>query len=392
MSPRVTPRQRVARESAEAWAALGISSGDRDAQERWIDTGEVYAPGGQFSYFRDLTRVQLSEHSVVAPDGRAGSRGDAFGGSHVEGTLESARARLQTVEQRDVTSADPGALSFLGPGYLGEQFSTAARAQGTLAAALGLRPLAKGVRRIDIPRLDTGASAAVHIEGAGVSQTDIDAASQAGNIATIAGMQELSFQAASFIDPADDVVIARDLGLAIGAQLDNQLIAGSNSSGQTLGLATVTGIKTVTWTDASATSQEFVAQCWKGYDTIANGGQGVADPANYLVVMHPRRLAWAYHNPQGSQAIAPAVPGRIVACAGLRTNLGAGTNEDEVYVLLADELPVYASPVRFIVDDETLSGTMQVRLVASVFVGTGFGRAPAAISRMSGTGLIAPVL
>jgi hypothetical protein len=47
--------------------------------------------------------------------------------------------------------------------------------------------------------------------------------------------------------------------------------------------------------------------------------------------------------------------------------------------------------VSLIVDDESLSGSMQVRVTAYRMLATGFGRAPAAICRVSGTGLIAPV-
>jgi hypothetical protein len=181
-----------------------------------------------------------------------------------------------------------------------------------------------------------------------------------------------------------DLVLAADLGRAMGAAIDAQLVAGSNASGQTLGLATVTGIKTVSNVDASPTAQEAIANFWAGYDQIVNGGQGAADPGSYLTAVHPGRLAFMYNNPQASQTIAPQVPGRPIACAGLRTNQGGGT-EDEAFVLLADELPVFLGPIRLVVDAEGLSGTMQVQIVASRFVATGFGRAPAAICRVSGT-------
>jgi hypothetical protein len=174
-------------------------------------------------------------------------------------------------------------------------------------------------------------SAAVQAtEGSEVSEANVDGATQAGKIASVAGHVDLSLQALEWSGPDTDAALAQDLGKAIGSAIDVQLVAGSNSSGQTLGLANVTGIKTVSWTDASPTSAEFVGQCWEGYDQIANGGEGIADPDNYIVVMHPRRLAWAYNNVQNAQVIPPGVPGRIVACAGLRINLGAGTNEDEV--------------------------------------------------------------
>jgi HK97 family phage major capsid protein len=399
MSPRVKPKQdqngyraRLARkeaiDSAEAWAELGIAPTDKATQDVWHREESVYAPDSSYSYFADFVAVSLEDQNPARSE-----RGERTIAPPLSIDLDAARKRLATVqEQRDVSSGDPGAASFLGPGYLGAEFNLAARAEASLANALGLRPLPPRSKRVDIPRLDTGASAAVqNPEGSAVSQTDVDSGSQAGNIATIAGRQTFSLQAFEWGDPAADEVIARELGRAIGQELDKQLVAGSNASGQTLGLANVTGIKTVTWTDASPTSQEAVGQLWKSYNEIASLGQGVADPNRYINVVHPRRLAWLYHNPQASQSIIPAVPGRLVASAGLRTTLGGGT-EDEMYLILGDELPVYASPVRLLVDAESASSTMQVKLVAYQMVGTGFGRAPQAICRVSGTGLVAPAL
>jgi hypothetical protein len=105
----------------------------------------------------------------------------------------------------------------------------------------------------------------------------------------------------------------------------------------------VTGIKTVTATDASPTAQEVIAKFWTAYDQIANGGYGVADVDRYAVLVHPRRLAFLYNNAQGSQTIEPRVPGRLVPSAALRTNLGASTSEDECILLVPDELRISAS-------------------------------------------------
>jgi HK97 family phage major capsid protein len=383
---------------------------ERDAQEarervrNRANAPDTYGPGSPNSYFRDLVANAMAERDErLISDATFGNGSVSgmvvHGDSPIAGagSLAQVRARLATVkpgtERRDVTSSTTGAGDFLGPNFVGDKINSAARAEASLAEALGLEPLPRGVKEVLIPRFATGANAAVQAtEGTEVNETNIDGDTQAGKIAAVAGHIDLSIQALEWGGAELDAAIAQDLGKAIGTAVDGQLVSGSNASGQTLGLATVTSIKTVTWTDASATSQEFVAQCWKAYDTIANGGEGIADPDQYVTVMHPRRLAWAYHNPQGSQSIAPAVPGRIVASAGIRSLLGAGTNEDEVFVILPSELPVFASSPVIVVDEESLSGNMQVRVTAWRFLATGFGRAPAAICRISGTGLTAPVL
>jgi hypothetical protein len=98
--------------------------------------------------------------------------------------------------------------------------------------------------------------------------------------------------------PGFDTVVARDAGRALGAAVHAQLITGTNANGQTLGLVTVTGIKTVTATDACPTSQEVIAKFWTAYDQIANGGYGVADVDRYATVLYPSRLAFLYNNAQ----------------------------------------------------------------------------------------------
>jgi HK97 family phage major capsid protein len=365
-------------------------------EERRQAEKPVYGPGSSNSFFRDFVADWMARKHQERLDFDPRTAGfkvpDDLGEAPLAnaGMLTDVRKRLASVrpgvEQRDVSSADPGYASFLGPGFLGDRFNTAARAEASLAAALGLEPLRAGVKEVNIPRFATGSSAAVqNPEGSATSETDPDGDTQPGKIAAVAGHVDISLQALEWADPQADISIAADLGKAIGAAIDAQLVAGSNASGQTLGLASVTGIKTVSWVDASPTSAEFVGQTWEGYDQIANGGQGVADPDSYLVVMHPRRLAWAYNNVQNAQVIAPAVPGRIVASAGIRTSLGAGT-EDECLVIVPAELPAFAGPPTLEVDDESLSGTLQVRISVFRTLATGFGRAPAAICRISGTG------
>jgi hypothetical protein len=246
---------------------------------------------------------------------------------------------------------------------------------------------------VTVPRLDTGVAVAVQAsEAATPTEADIDGGSQASKVAYITGKVEVSQQVADRASPGFDSIVARDAGRALGAAVDAQLITGTNANGQTLGLITVTGIKTVTATDASPTAQEILAKIWAGYDQIATSGFGVADLDRYAVVLHPSRLAFLYNNAQNSQTVEPRVPGRLVPAAALRVTLGAGTNEDELFVLVPDELPYFTEPPRLTVDVEGMANTLQVRFIPLQAIATGFGRAPAAICRVSGTALVAPSL
>jgi hypothetical protein len=315
-----------------------------------------------------------------------------------QGGVNEARRRLATVEFRDVSTADPGAGAFTPasgsmPTYLGAEFAAAARAQATLSALLPNLPLPPTGLDVTVPRLDTGVAVATQSsEGSAPTEANVDGGSQASKVAYIPGLVEVSQQVADRAFPGFDTVVARDAGRALGAAVDAQLITGTNSNGQTLGLVNVTGIKTVTATDASPTAQEVIAKFWTAYDQIANGGYGVADVGRYATVLHPRRLAFLYNNAPGSQTVEPRVPGRLVPCASLRITLGASTSEDEVLVLVPEELPYFSEPPRLTVDVQGMANTLQVRFIPLQAIATGFGRVPSAICRISGTALIEPSL
>jgi hypothetical protein len=114
-----------------------------------------------------------------------------------------------------VTSAATGADSFLGPNFIGSKINSAARAEASLATALGLEPLPQGVKEVLIPRFQTGASAAVQAtEGTEAAESNIDGDTQGSKIAAVAGHVDLSIQALEFGGSELDSAIAQDLGKA----------------------------------------------------------------------------------------------------------------------------------------------------------------------------------
>jgi hypothetical protein len=81
----------------------------------------------------------------------------------------------------------------------------------------------------------------------------------------------------------------------------------------------------------------------------------------------------------------------IITDANVPTNLGAGTNEDEIYVVDANELHLWETQdapmyVRF----EQPDGRVAIRIVLFGFAAFTGERYPKAVSRITGTGLVAP--
>jgi hypothetical protein len=281
--------------------------------------------------------------------------------------------------------------------YVAEEFSAAARARASLFDALPQRLLPRFGLKVEVPKLTGGGSVAVVAsENTAVSETDPTTGLASSGRAYVAGIVDVSRQLLELSRPSFDQVISADLGRALGVAVDQQLVAGTNLNGQTEGLATVSGINSVAYTDASPTPNELVSKIWAGFQAIAESGGGPSEPGddNYLIAMAPRRISWLAANTGQTAAVPalPALPGRVVASPGIRTTLGAGTNEDEIYLIARGEVFVGADPPTLAVYPEIGSGTLTVRLQARQSLAAMFSRQPKAIARISGTGLVAPTL
>jgi hypothetical protein len=250
---------------------------------------------------------------------------------------------------------------------------------------------------IEVPRLSgRAATAVVASENAVVQETDPTSALASSNKAMVSGQVDVSRQLLEFSRPGIDEVLAIDLGNDQGLKIDQQLVAATNLNGQTLGLANVPAINTVTYTSGTPTAAALASKIWAAYQAIADSGGGPSEPGpdNYFVVVAPRRAA-ALGADQGQTSatpVLPQLPGRLVVTSGIRQNLGAGTNEDEVYVIARAEVFVSLGRPVFQVFEQVGSSTQTVRLQARQYAAAMFAKQPKAICRISGTGLVAPVL
>lgn len=387
------------------------------AKQRTVDKSFSNSDYGlTYSFFKDLAAVAVAERAqetwALNPNQRLREFADLmsegeplaarFGheGAFDDDTVAAARERLHRsrglnqmearaagLERRDVTAAS-GAANFLAvaPGYIADAFAASARSQARLADALPVRELPKG-KEIKVPRLSTGASSDVHDpEGSAADETDIVGAAASSPVAMVQGIQDFSQQAADWVLPEADELLAAELGRSLGADLDEQILLGSGANGQTEGLVSTTGIIENTYTQASPTAVTLSAALWDGYAAVAGpSGYGTSDPDEFLTIVHPRRYAQL----AGLPATLNAHPGDVVQCGAVRTDRGAGTNEDEAFVLARDESFVALGPVRFLaIVDFAGAGNLQIRFVARQFMSAMWGRAPESVCRISGTGLV----
>ncbi len=382
MSPRLGPKTQVDEQVSAAAKEYGVEKEaalERAARKHGLITVREPSPygiGSDHSYFLDLAYASDDSQSPPPP---------------IVGDVSAAHKRLQAVgERRDLTTTVTAGGNFVptgAPAYVGDHFAAAARAAATMANVLPFEPLPETGMVLKTPRMTTGTSTAVMAtENSAVSETDIVESMIASPVATVSGQQDLSQQLFDRSDPAIvDIVLATDLGRSLGANFDQQVLVGTGANGQTFGLAAVVGITSNAYTDASPTQAEAFPVIAKTYSDVSTA---VGAPAT-VILMHPRRLAWFLNWKDTATGMQSNLqwPASVTQVAAIPSSEGAATNQDSVFVLRADELPIFASPPQFRVKfDTTGSGNLIVRITAFQYLATLFNRRPEAIGRSTGTG------
>lgn len=371
----------------------------------------IYRPDGSHSFIRDVYAATRGGDMDAADRLR---RNNAEGLDRERRAWAEARANasaedLQSGELRDGTTGSTSMGSFIPPVWLVNELAEKPRVGRVLAPFM--RPGGFPVTNsITIPRVTTGASVASQSsENAAVSETDIVTAQLTRSTVTISGQQDVSLQSLDLSPYPVDRIIFADLDGAYEEELDRQLLRGSGSSGELLGINAVSSINAVTYTDASPTVPEFYP---KIADAIQQIGTNAKRPAQ-LIVAHPRRWGWitASLDSQNRPLVTPTAPSNAVALFGdvaaqgivggmqglplattasVATNLGAGTNQDQVVIVRPAEMILMEGPKRTRILMEVLSGTLTARLQLYAYVNFFAGRLPSSVSTIDGTGLVTP--
>ena len=351
--------------------------------------------GNQHSFFRDLALVAIdnANQTTRGADGRLlVEHGMSNLPDPLYGTAADAWARLATVsgEARTMSTTATAGGNFVinvGPRYVADAFADAARAAAVLTGILPTDVLPDTGMDVYTARLTTGSSVGVQAtQNTTLSNQDGVEAKAGSPVAMIAGYVDMSMQLDERADPRfADIVLARELGKALGAELDAQLLAGIGANGQLLGLTAVTGIGTTAYADASPTPAEMFPKILNAASDLSVALGNV--PTATLV--HPRRLYWLL-NWRDSSTSGPANPipwpGRVYTVPSIPITGGTGTNEDYALVIRTDELPVLLGPVTLEAFPEVGSATGTVRIRARQYAATLFARRPEAVNKISGTG------
>ena len=282
------------------------------------------------SYLQDLIRVQLN----MDADGSARDR--LMRHAHDVATLS------EYAEHRDLSRVDGSGGYAVPPAWLMDQYVELAVRVALTGELCNTQPLPSGTDSINIPKLLTGtATGPQTADNTAVVDVDLTDTFINAPVRTIAGQQGLAIQLIDQSPIAFDDVVFRDLVADYAAQVDRQVLNGSGTSGQVLGVHGTAGIQTVA---VSAVTIQGV------YSAIANAIQ-LIHTTRYLppdvIVMHPRRWGWFLSLLDGQQR--PLfLPGANAPMntAGVLTNVASQQVVRQMHGLPRGHRPEHCTDVR----------------------------------------------
>lgn len=315
--------------------------------------------------------------------------------------------RGSEIEKRAVSTGAFAGLVV--PQYLTDLVAPAAAAARPFADICNSHELPAVGTTVNISRITTATSAAAQsAENAAVSSTDIDDTLLTETMFTVAGQQVMSRQSIERGVGTEEITL-NDLVRRYHSALDSKLL-----NDATTGLTNVA--QSVAYTDASPTAAELYPKLLGAQANLEAVmlDQGVGD---VYAVMHSRRWAWLQSQvgtswPFISQPGIPTQAGGVATSAGyaqgvrgvlpngvkvivdnnIATNLGAGTNEDEIYIVNASELHLWedSSAPLFIRAEQTNAASLGVLMVVYGYAAYSFRRYTNGHQKIAGTGLVTP--
>ena len=388
-----------AREAAETLKAVKESRNELGVEDKDLGDSEAVVEVNEPDMYR-----QGGEHSFIA-DAWSSRQGDY-----------KAQERLNNHQEHEARDIGTGAFTGLVvPQYLIDEYAPIARAGAAVYNAIPKKPLPAYGMKVEVSRITTGSEAAEQAsQNSAVQETNIDDTLLTVNVDTIAGQQDVSRQALERGGQPGfslENIIFQDLVAAYYGKLDSLMLEGSGSSGQPLGIRNVSGQNTVTYTDATPTVGELFP---KLADAVQKINSNRFAPAT-AIIMHPRRWGFftagvdgnsrplvlpAGNNPDNAMGIGDAakygnVVGNllglpVITDANVTTTDGGGNDQDQIYVVKADDHILFEDNLFQLKFEETNAGSLTTKMVVYGYSAFASGRYPAGMTKMQGTGLITP--
>jgi HK97 family phage major capsid protein len=415
--------EREAKAAALALKVMESAGADPKLEQRVGDQKLEQRSGGAQVRTEPTVYGERSKNSWVL-DTLLNAQGlSGFGGLNTYTNRDEAAERLQryrkemeveerevplhsTLLQRDNITTDFASL--VPPQFLLTEYAALLRAGRPTANLVGGMGLPGIGMVLTIPRATAGTTVSTQAtQGTNPTTTNMTVTDLSIPVNGFTGRAVLSRQAVERGGVDLDRITFQDLAADAARYMDQQVLFGSGASGNALGMINTGGIVSVAIT--ATTGLDLIK-------AIANATQSI-NTQRFLppdvIVMHPRRwgaLTIAVDTTnrplitvesdhlnvfgQGQADLVQQTVGTVlgipvVTDPNLRTNLGAGTNQDEVLVFRRGDSYLWENGVREFVFEQPV-GPAQIQL--AVYGNHAFtaGRYPTAVAYISGVGLVPP--
>jgi hypothetical protein len=319
----------------------------------------------------------------------------------------------ERVERAEYMQRATGTGNFAGltvPQYLTDMYAPATAALRPFADICNGHPLPEQGMSVEISRITTPSSAGIQAtQNTEVAEQNMDDTPLSIPVKTAAGQQTVSRQAIERGAGIEDVTM-QDLFNRVATVLDNTLITEAAT-----GLTNVA--QAVTYTDASPSGSALYPKILGAAAGVENNLLAMGRPTH--AVMTPGRWYWlssqlsstwplinwaglpvqAAGTADSSSMYASGPRGVlpsgliVIADANVPKNKGAGTNEDEIYVVPNSECHLWEddNAPMFIRAEQAKASSLGVLLVAYSYFAYTFERYANGMQKVAGTGLVQPV-
>lgn len=345
------------------------------------------------AYENDAARRALGFYGIQARDARSGA------------------------SERALSTDSGSAGAMVPPKWMTEQWASVSRAACPLKGLVTRVGLPDGTLELVIPRFDSyGGVVPMRSENTNPPDEYSETDDITATVATFTGDVVLSQQLYDRGPLASDEIALHDFAEAYGSALAFQLMNGTGSNGQMLGLLNVStsavngvpGAILQTYTDASPTPTKIVqavAQC-------AGQISDTRDRPPSVILMRGARWFYLSGSPDGSTNEPVQRPGTGIVPTDtdlgpygpiaslpvfhdntIPTDLGSGTDQDAITLVRAKDVILLEEPAgpRFTAYPSTnAAGQLTVVLQWHAYAAAFTDRYPSGIGSVQGTGLVVP--
>ena len=259
-----------------------------NGQTRQVGGGHVTREERTYS----AEKSRRAEASFFVDSYRANYLGDIDASDRLRRHSAEVRVEREGDGQQERAASTGSFGSLVVPQYLVDLAAPVLRSGRPVANSCQLLPLPESGMTITIPRGTTGAAAASQAtENTALQNTDEVWADLVIPVRTVGGQQDVSRQSLERGSSGTDELVYLDLTGSYHAEVDRQVITGSGSAGQMLGMVNTAGINAATAYGAALDSAggNFNRKLAGLLASITQQGTAIAPN---MIAMSPRRWGW----------------------------------------------------------------------------------------------------